>query len=101
MIAETFEDARRIVAARFGPQHPPSAGTFMVADWGQESEHYWRVVYGPRNQLMAESLEEQQLDPIVTFVEKATGKIEQFPMIDSLTALDNMRIVGTPPAELR
>lgn len=100
MSAATFEDARRIVAARFGPQHRPSQGTFAVAEYGYESAAVWVVFYGAAHTLAAQTLDEAEVDPLVTFVFRDTGEVVQEPYIEVMNELEQMTPIGMWPGRV-
>lgn len=69
----TFEEAREIVRRQVEPMWGPLSGTFYVAEWGAESDQYFKVNVGAREFLVDDDEEFAEYSGVLHLVDKVTG----------------------------
>lgn len=88
----TFEEAREIVARRYGPGWP--VGTFYVEPEGYEDAAAWWVVCGAREDLVEGRRGFGLWDQPAVLVSKGTGEVEELHQMHDRKRLDQMTPVG-------
>lgn len=86
----TFREARQIVEDALRPEWPADGGTLVTLDHGWQDDQSWHVVAGAREALVDGDRDYQVMDQPAYLVDKATGRLDELAMIESLDRLDAM-----------